>query len=263
MRIVIVIPARYHSRRYPGKPLVEIYGRSVLHRTWSIAGAVRHVAATYVATEDRRVADHARGFGANVIMTSPECRNGTERVWEAVQSLPERPEAVINLQGDALLTPPWVVEALVEAFRDDDSLGVATSAVQCSWQQVEEIAAIKRLSPTSATLVTFDKKGNALYFSKAMIPYMRIKDTDPPPIYRHIGIYGYRYDALEELVSLAETPLERAEQLEQLRALENGIAVKVILVDYRNRTHWSVDAPEDVDKVKAIIDREGELIAAP
>lgn len=261
MNIVIVIPARYNSRRYPGKALVEIYGRSVLNRTWSIACAVQHVAAVHIATEDERVAEHARAFGASVIMTSPDCRNGTERVYQAVRRLSERPDAVVNVQGDAVLTPPWVVQALVDVFLADSSVHLVTAATQCSWRQYGEIEAIKSVSPTSGTLVTFDKNGNALYFSKSMIPYLRMKDADPPPVYRHIGVYGYRYDALEELASLEQTPLERAEQLEQLRALENDIPVRVILVDYRNRTHWSVDTPEDVAKVKAIIDKEGELLA--
>lgn len=263
MNVVIVIPARYHSRRYPGKALVEICGQSVLKRTWSIACAVRRVAAVYIATEDERVAEHAHEFGASAIMTSAKCRNGTERVYQAVCSLSERPDAVVNVQGDAVLTPPWVVQALVDALLADRSVRLVTPAVQCSWRQYEEIEAIKRKSPTSGTLVTFDRHGNALYFSKSMIPYMRIRDADPPPVYRHIGIYGYRYEILEQLVSLDETPLERAEQLEQLRALENGIPVRVVVVDYRDRTHWSVDAPEDVEKIREIIGKEGELLAAP
>lgn len=262
MNVVIVIPARYHSRRYPGKPLVEIRGQSVLERTWSIARAVERVAAVYIATEDERVAEHARRFGASAIMTSAACRNGSERVYQAVLGLSERPDAVVNLQGDALLTPPWVVQGLVDALLANPSVRLVTPAVRCSWRQFEEIEAIKRKSPTSGTLVTFDKQGNALYFSKSMIPYMRIRDADPPPVYRHIGIYGYRYETLAQLVSLDETPLERAEQLEQLRALENGIPVRVVVVDYRDRTHWSVDAPEDIEKVKEIIDKEGELLGA-
>lgn len=262
MDIVIVIPARYGSRRFPGKPLADIGGRSLLSRTWSIAKAVRNVSEVYIATEDERVAGHARGFGALTVMTSKACANGTERVYELVRGLEKRPDAVINLQGDAVLTPPWVIEALVDAFLDDPSIRLVTPAVRCSWRQYEEIRDLKERSPTSGTTVTFDKNGNALYFSKAMIPYMRIRDMDPPPFFRHIGIYGYRYDAIEELSTLAPTPLETAEQLEQLRALENGIPIKIVVVDYRGRTHWSVDAPEDIDKVLEIIEREGELLGA-
>ncbi len=262
MDIAIVIPARYGSRRFPGKPLVEIRGRSLLNRTWAIARAVEGVSEVYVATEDRRIADHAEAFGARAIMTSERCENGTERVREAIATLDRPPDAVINLQGDAVLTPPWVIQALVDAFRADPGIRLVTPAVRCTWDQYEEIRASKRTSPTSGTLVVFDRNFNALYFSKAIIPYLRIADEDaPPPVHRHIGIYGYRRDALEELASLDQTPLERAEQLEQLRALENGIPIRIVVVDYRDRTHWSVDAPEDVAMVERLIEREGELVA--
>jgi 3-deoxy-manno-octulosonate cytidylyltransferase (CMP-KDO synthetase) len=262
MDIVIVIPARYGSRRFPGKPMVPIRGRSLLTRTWSIANAVTGVSAVYVATEDGRVAEHARSIGASALMTSPECRNGSERVWEAVSKLPSQPNAVINLQGDAVLTPPWVVQALVDTFRDDPTTSMVTAAVHCSEQQLEELKRLKEKSPTSGTTVVMDRFGRALYFSKGIIPYLRIRDPGPPPVHRHIGIYGYSTTTLEQLMLLEEGPLERAEQLEQLRALENGIPIKVAVVDYRGRTHGSVDAPEDLPVIEAIIEREGELITA-
>lgn len=260
MDVVIVIPARYGSRRFPGKPMALIRDRSLLERTWRIARAVQHVTSVHVATEDERVAAHACSFGANTILTSPDCRNGTERVQEAVGKLLSRPDVVINFQGDAVLTPPWVLQALVDAFLADPAIPLATLAMRCTWKQLGEIETIKRQSPTSGTLVTLDKRGYALYFSKAIIPYLRIRDTDPPPVYRHIGIYGYRTETLATFCDLEETPLEHAEQLEQLRALENGIPIKVVLVDYRGRTHWSIDAPEDVIKAEEIIGREGELL---
>ncbi|MFN3075756.1 MAG: 3-deoxy-manno-octulosonate cytidylyltransferase [Alphaproteobacteria bacterium] len=262
MDIAIVIPARYGSRRYPGKPMVQIRGRSLLERVWGIAKAVRGVSEVYVATEDERIKAFAEGFGAKAIMTSPECENGTERAREAIGKLAKRPDAVINLQGDAVLTPPWVVQALVDAFLEDPKLQLVTAAMQCSWAQVAELQELKKASPTSGTTVTFDKNGWALYFSKAIIPYLRIRDMDPPPVYRHIGIYGYRSDTLVELATLPQTPLEIAEQLEQLRALENGIPIKVVVVDYRNRTHSAVDAPEDIPMIERIIDTEGELLEA-
>jgi 3-deoxy-manno-octulosonate cytidylyltransferase (CMP-KDO synthetase) len=261
MKIAIVIPARYGSRRYPGKPMAPIRGKSLLGRVWSIARAVTGVEQVYVATDDVRVADHAQSIGAEVIMTSRDCENGTERVHQAMLTLPAPPDAVINLQGDAVLTPPWVIQALVDAFHADPALALVTPAVQCSWTQVEEIRRSKEMSPTSGTLVTFDKNGNALYFSKAIIPYLRIINREaPPPVFRHVGIYGYRFDVLDRLARLPQTPLEIAEQLEQLRALENGIPIRVVLVDYRGRTHWSVDSPEDVLKVEELLEREGELV---
>ena len=260
MEIAIVIPARYGSRRFPGKPMAPIRGRSLLNRVWSIARAVTGVCQVYVATDDERVADHAKTFGAAVIMTAPECENGTERVYQAMCSLPQPPDAVINFQGDAVLTPPWVLQGLVDAFHADPSLKLVTPAVHLSWDKVEEIRKSKEASPTSGTLVTFDKNLNALYFSKTIIPYLRIRTMPEPPVYRHIGIYGYRFDALNELATLPQTPLEIAEQLEQLRALENGIPIRIVLTDYRGRTHWSVDAPEDALYVEQIIAREGELV---
>ena len=260
LNIAIVIPARYGSRRFPGKPMALIRGRSLLNRVWSIAKAVTGVSEVYIATDDQRVMDHAQGFGARVIMTSPECENGTERVRQAMQSLLQPPDAVINLQGDAVLTPPWVVQSLVDTFVANPTLQLVTPAVHLSWHQVEEIRQSKEISPTSGTLVTFDKNLNALYFSKTIIPYLRIRTMPEPPVYRHIGIYGYRFEALDHLASLPQTPLEIAEQLEQLRALENGIPIRIVLTDYRGRTHWSVDAPEDVTMVEEIIDREGDLI---
>jgi len=260
MDVAIVIPARFNSRRLPGKPMVQIAGRSLLQRVYNIARAVGGVSQVYITTDDQRVADHAAGFGAAVILTSPDCPTGTDRVQAALQLMDKRPDALINLQGDAVLTPPWVVQALVDAFHADPALGMVTAAVQCSRQQLQEIETLKAQSPTSGTLVTMDKFGRALYFSKAIIPYLRVKTADPLPVHRHIGIYGYASDILDRLSSLPQTPLEMAEQLEQLRALENGIPIKVVVVDYRGRTHGSVDAPEDIAFAEAIIAREGELV---
>lgn len=262
MTAVIVIPARYGSKRFPGKPLALIRGRSLLQRTWTIGKAVSGISALYIATDDERIAAHARDFGAAVVMTPPDCATGTDRVLAAVRTLPARPDIVINLQGDAALTPPWVVQSLVDAMRSDVSVRIATPAVQCTLAELGEIEKSKRVHPESGTFVTFGKNGDALYFSKAIIPHLRSRDQDPPPVYHHIGIYGYRTDALEAFCALPQSPLERAEQLEQLRALQNGIPIRVVLVDRKGRTHWSVDTPADAKKVEEIIAREGELVPA-
>lgn len=261
MDIAIVIPSRYGSKRLPGKPMLPIRGKSLLHRVWSIGKAVTGVSEVYVATDDERIADHARSFGAVPVMTSPDCANGTERAHAAIRTLSRRPDAVINLQGDAALTPPWVVQALVDAFHADPSISIVTAAVHCTWEQLAALEEHKRSNPASGTLVTMDRNGRALYFSKTIIPFLRTRDTTKkPPVFRHIGIYGYSADALDRLATLEPTPLEQAEQLEQLRALENGIPIQVVTVDYRGRTHGSVDSPADVDVVEAIIEREGELV---
>lgn len=260
MNIAIVIPARFGSKRLPGKPMVKVAGVSLLERVWRIAKAVEGVSAVYVATDDDRVADHARSFGAKPVMTPSDVATGTDRVRAALHGMEDPPDAVINLQGDAVLTPPWVVQALVDAFHADKSVEMVTAAVRCSWKQLAELQELKSHSPTSGTTVTMDKFGRALYFSKTIIPYLRTQTFDTPPVHRHIGIYGYSAAVLDQLASLEQTPLEIAEQLEQLRALENGIPIKVALVDYRGRTHGSVDTPEDIPVVEEIIAREGELV---
>ena len=260
MDISIVIPARYGSTRLPGKPMAPILGRSLLSRVWGIAKAVQGIAQVYVATDDDRVADHARSFGAVAVMTSPDCANGTERAWEAIKDLPARPGAVINLQGDAVLTPPWVVQGLADAFHADPDTAMVTASVQLTWDAYDAFVAHKQASPSSGTTVVTDLTGNAMYFSKTIIPQMRKPDrTKPCPVHRHIGIYGYSAAALQRLVALPPSPLEMVEQLEQLRALENGIPIKVVPVDYRGRSHGSVDTPEDIAQVESIIRREGEL----
>ncbi len=262
MKVAIVIPARYGSSRLPGKPMAMIAGQSLLSRVWRIARAVNNVSDVYVATDDERVAAHAAGFGANVIMTDPACANGTERVAQAMERVADKPDAVINLQGDAVLTPPWVVQGLVDAFHTQPDTEMVTAAVALDWAAYDAFAANKKITPFSGTTVAIDRFGRALFFSKAIIPMLRGRDESrPPPVHRHIGIYGYRVEALARLARLEPTPLEQAEQLEQLRALENGIAIRVVCVDYRGRTHGSVDSPHDIGVVEAIIKAEGELLA--
>ena len=261
MDIAIVIPARYGSTRLPGKPMAPILGRSLLSRVWAIANSVQRVARVIVATDDERVADHARSFGAGVAMTSPDCANGTERAWDAVRDLPDPPGAVINLQGDAVLTPPWVVQGLVDAFHADPDLSMVTAAVQLTWDAYDDFLRHKQASPSSGTTVVMDRKGRALYFSKTVIPNLRKPDRAKPcPVHRHIGIYGYSLPSLSRLVALPPSPLETAEQLEQLRALENEIPIQVVPVDYRGRSHGSVDTPQDIPAVEAVIRQEGELV---
>lgn len=256
MHITTIIPARYASKRFPGKPLVPIAGIPMLERVWRIAGAAKGVDAVLVATDDERIQEAARAFGATVVMTSPDCRDGTERVAQAVQHLSTPPDAVINLQGDAVLTPPWVISALADALRQ--GAGIVTPAVRCSPAQLAELQQAKQAAPASGTLVVCDRQMDALYFSKTIIPFVR-PDSPPPPVWRHIGLYGYTVAALREWVQLEPGPLEQAEQLEQLRILENGGKIRVVPVDYRGRTHWSVDSPADVPLAEAIIAREGEL----
>jgi len=258
MNTAIVIPARYGSTRLPGKPLLELAGRSLLRRVWDIARAVRGTAGVWIATDDERIAGHARSFGADALLTPAELATGTDRVRAALALMPRRPDAAVNLQGDAVLTPPWVVQALVDALAADPGIGMVTAAVRLDRAQEAELRALKAKSPSSGTLVAIDRAGNALYFSKAIIPFAR--EGKAAALHRHIGIYGYAASVLERLGTLPPSPLEIAEGLEQLRALENGIPIRVVPVDYRGRTHASIDTSADLEQAAAIIAREGELV---
>ena len=257
MKSAIVIPARFGSSRFVGKPLHPIRGISLLERTWRIA-CEAGADLVLIATDDERIEAHAKSFGALVVRTSQSCENGTERVWEALNNYGVKPQIVLNLQGDAVLTPPWVLSDLLEAMLSDPSVKMATPATKLSLEEYQELAAKKAAGSVGGTLVVFDKKLNALYFSKAAIPYVRKASADSP-LYRHIGLYAYTYETLKEYLALPMSPLEKTEGLEQLRALENCIPIRIVLVDYRGRTHWSVDSPEDVIKVEEIIDAQGEL----
>ncbi len=259
--IGIIIPARYQSSRFSGKPLCSVAGRSLIRRAWDIAAAVDGVASVCVATDDRRIAEHVEGFGGRAVLTPANCATGSDRVAAALSALPEPVDAVLNFQGDAVLTPPWVLQSLVDSLAGDAAVAMVTPAVRLDRRRYEEFLTAKQKSPSSGTTVTMDRDGNALYFSKRVIPFIRYPDENLPPVYRHIGLYGYTADALRRFAALAPSVLEGAEGLEQLRALENGISIRVVEVDYRGRTHWSIDTPEDVVAAEAIIAREGELVA--
>ena len=258
MRTAVIIPARWGSTRLPGKPLAAVAGVPMVQRIWAIARAAEGVTEVLVATADQRIADAVVTFGGTAVMTPAECRNGTERAHAAVSAMDDPPDVVINLQGDAVLTPPWIIGAVAAAFRDD-AVDMATPAVALDDGQLAALVAHKKDHPASGTTVTFDAAGDALYFSKAVIPFRRKPEAS---VYRHIGIYGYRRDTLARLVALPEGVLERTEGLEQLRALENGIKIRVVPVEYRGRTHWSVDSPADIVEAERLIAAEGELLTA-
>jgi len=260
MTAAIVIPARYASSRFPGKPLCLVSGVTMLERVWRIARSARQASRIVIATEDERILAHARSFDAEAIMTSPECANGTERVYDTVKRVAISEDIILNLQGDALLTPPWVLEAMIDELIIDRTRELVTPAVRLEGSALEVFAQQKKERPGSGTTVVFDVNKNALYFSKTILPHVR--NPGHAHIYRHIGLYGYRKAALDKYMTLRPSPLEQAEGLEQLRALEHGMKVRVAIVDYRGRTHWSIDAPGDAAIAEAIIEREGELLDA-
>jgi 3-deoxy-manno-octulosonate cytidylyltransferase (CMP-KDO synthetase) len=267
MKNIIVIPARFGSSRLPGKPLAQIKGHSLLYRVWMLAKNAQNIDEVFIATDDKRIQDHAQDFGAHVLMTNSDYSTGTDRVYGAVQQLGQKPDMIINLQGDAVLTPPWIIQSLINGLINESRVKMATLATHLSWTQYDDLVQSKITSKSSGTTVTFDKNGDALYFSKNIIPYIRNRSNSElisdlmSPVFKHIGMYGYRYDALEEFVRLPQSPLEKIESLEQLRMLENGIKIRVVVVDTKGRTMWSIDSPEDVLKVEDIIEREGELLA--
>lgn len=258
MRTVIIIPARWGSSRFPGKPMHPVLGVSTLERVWRIARSVASQATVLIATEDERIVDFAARFGGDAVMTSAACANGTERTFEALKARDLDAEIIINLQGDALLTPPWVLDAMIEDMRLDTTAEIVTPAVKIEDQALRDFGRHKIDNPASGTTVVFDVRQHALYFSKAMIPFVRSKGY--ASVYRHIGLYAFRRESLERFVALPPGPLEATEGLEQLRALEHGMKVRVVIVDYKGRTHGSVDSPGDVAFVEGVIAREGELV---
>ncbi|MGP1276580.1 MAG: 3-deoxy-manno-octulosonate cytidylyltransferase [Caulobacterales bacterium] len=259
MSVIAVIPARYGSTRFPGKPLHQIAGIAMVERVRRLALAAASVDRVIVATDDTRILDAVTAEGGEAVMTPESCRNGTERAFEAVKAFATPGDVIVNLQGDAPLTPPWVIEAVAAEMASDDTLAMATPAVALTDDAYAKMAEAKARGEVGGTTVVFDRRMNALYFSKAVIPFQREKSAGTP-VYKHIGLYAYRFDTLERLVAMEPTPLEKAESLEQLRALENGIPIRVVLTDYRGRTPWSVDSPRDADIAAEIIAREGEIV---
>lgn len=255
---VIIIPARMTSTRFPNKPLAKICGIPMIERVWKIAKLSNYASRVIIATDDAHLANIMAGIGAEIIMTSAQCLTGTDRVAEALVKLDRDYEVVFSLQGDAVLTPPWIIDEVLQTLLSNPHLEMATPAILLEGLAKSSFVELKNQGASTGTCVVFDKNNRALYFSKALIPHARSNTSSI--LYRHIGLYGYRPDALLKLHQLPQSPLEKVEQLEQLRALENGITIHVCVVDYRGRTHGSVDRPEDVPIVEEIIKNEGELI---
>lgn len=258
MSTVILIPARFPSQRFPGKPLAMLTGatgeaRSLIHRSWDAARAVSGVDAVFVLTDDDRIADAARNFGADVLMTTEKPRNGTERCAEALPLLDGTPEIVVNLQGDAPLTPPHYVEALIDAMRADPSTQMATPVLRTEPEHVAALQADRKAGRVGATTAVFRPDGTALYFSKEVLPFADAGAT----VFHHVGCYAYRPDALAAYATLPQGPLESAEGLEQLRFLENGIPVRCVEVEARGRAFWELNNPSDIPLIEDIMKREG------
>ncbi len=233
--------------------------RSLVRRTWDAAGAVAGVDRVVIATDDARIAHDAEAFGAEVAMTSPGCANGTERCAEALAALDPEPEIVVNLQGDAPLTPPWFVEALVAAMRAQPGAGVATPVLRCDAEGLESLLADRRAGRVGATTAVFDAAGRALYFSKEVIPFTgrALGAGEASPVFHHVGVYAYRPEALRRYGTLVPGPLEGWEGLEQLRFLENGEAVLCVEVEARGARFWELNNPEDVALIERVLAERG------
>ncbi|MFZ0098940.1 MAG: manno-octulosonate cytidylyltransferase [Gemmobacter sp.] len=258
MSVLIAIPARYASTRYPGKPLVVLNGpdgaKTLIQRSYEAARAVKGADRVVVATDDDRIKAHAEGFGAEVVMTSTACQNGTERCAEVAAKLPGF-EMVVNLQGDAPLTPAWFVEDLIAGLRADTQADIATPVLRCDGRAVSSFLADRRAGRVGGTTAVFGAGGRALYFSKEVIPYTgkTFADDDPTPVFHHVGVYAYRPRALRAYPSWPVGPLEVLEGLEQLRFLEQGRNVLCVEVEAKGRQFWELNNPEDVPRIEAMM----------
>ena len=262
MNTFILIPARYASSRYPGKPLVELRGaggvaKPLIQRSVEAARKIAGVGGVFVTTDDERIADACGRFEVGVIMTSPECRNGTERCAEALAQL-HQPDLVINFQGDALLTPNHFVEGLIERMRRDD-VDVATPAMRLRSEEVRTLQAEEAAGRVGGTTVVTGDAGRALYFSKRLIPHLPAGALDQPlsPVLLHVGVYAYRPTALAAYAQTPPTELEQLEGLEQLRFLVAGIPVAVVEVEPPPFALRELNNPEDVAPIEEALARAG------
>jgi 3-deoxy-manno-octulosonate cytidylyltransferase (CMP-KDO synthetase) len=241
MSAVGIIPARHASSRFPGKPLAPIAGLPMLQRVYEGARRAKRLRDVLVATDDARIAEACRGFGATALLTSPDHPTGTDRLAEASRGLAD--DIVVNVQGDEPLIEGFVIDAVVAALEETPEAPMATLVHRAEAADLADPNRVK---------VVVDRRGFALYFSRAPIPHCRDAAAQPP-LWQHVGLYAYRREFLERYVALPPTPLERAEALEQLRALEHGHKIRVGVVE-----GWRsvpVDVPADVAKVEEILAR--------
>lgn len=259
MKTVIIIPARYKSTRYPGKPLVELNlpdgsRKSLIQMSYEAARLVPDVDDVFVATDDDRISEASEAFGAKVIMTSEDCANGTERCAEAMKNAGLSADIIVNLQGDAPLTPPWFVEALIDVVKNDPSVGMATPVLRCDAQTYAHFTDDRRHGRVGGTTAVFNKSNDALYFSKEVVPFVDPgKLPEPIPVFHHVGVYAYRPEALKAYGEWKSGPLEKLEGLEQLRFLENGQPIRCVEVDGNGRVFWELNNPEDVPRIESVL----------
>lgn len=243
MKYIAIIPARYGSSRFPGKPLAVLGGKTVIQRVVEQAGKL--LDEVYVATDDQRIFDAVEGFGGHAIMTRSDHKSGTDRIREALEKSGTQADVVINIQGDEPFIQPSQIETVMHCF-DDPRTQIATLG-----KHFETMEAA--LNPNSPKIVT-DLNGYALYFSRSVIPFVRGKEQkewlEHFPYLKHIGLYAYRTEVLRQITELPQSPLEIAESLEQLRWLQNGYKIKVGLTDVET---VGIDTPDDLKRAEALL----------
>jgi len=253
MEVLGVIPARYGSTRLPGKPLAPILGKSLIRRVYEQSMKCETLDNVCVATDDERIVKEIAQLGGRAVMTSPDHPSGTDRIAETVEILEREetshPVIVVNIQGDMPFVHPRMIDEIVEPLRDDSSIPVGTSVYPI--KREEDLR-----NPAIVKTVT-DLNGFALYFSRSLIPYPRMKTG--VPVYNHIGIYAYRREFLRTLAGLSPTPLEREESLEQLRVLEHGYKIKVVKTacDDSDFVGHAIDTPEDIERAEQLLRERG------
>jgi 3-deoxy-manno-octulosonate cytidylyltransferase (CMP-KDO synthetase) len=243
MKFIGIIPARYASTRFPGKPLAMLGGRTVIQRVYEQAAAVLEEA--YVATDDERIFKAVEEFGGRVVMTRQDHKSGTDRIEEAAEKIGTQADVIINIQGDEPFIQKSQIETLKSLFENSET------QIGTLGKKFESIEAAT--NPNSPKIVT-DKNGFALYFSRSVIPYIRGKEQTEWlqhfPFLKHLGLYAYRRDVLRQITQLPQSPLELAESLEQLRWLENGYRIRVGLTDVET---VGIDTPEDLRRAEEFI----------
>ncbi len=240
MRFLGIIPARYQSSRFPGKPLANIAGKSMLQRVYEQVVQCSLLDKVIIATDNQQILEHAMSIGAEAVMTNEKHPSGTDRCFEAYTNLNEYYDVVINIQGDEPFINPIQIELLIKSFKPDDQ--IATLMIKCKDYET--------LASEGEVKIVLDKNNYALYFSRSVIPYLRDVPKEQWHLhhtyYRHLGMYAYRTDILKSITMLSPSTLEQKESLEQLRWLENGYKILCIETEYES---YCIDYPEDIEKL--------------
>lgn len=263
MTATIIIPARYESTRFPGKPLTPLKlrngkSKSLIQLSWEAAKRIEGINNIYIATDNFKIKRTAESFGAEVIMTSSKCENGTARCAEAMRIKGINDDIIINFQGDAPLTPKSFVEILINNMDKDKTINVSTPILQCDKNQFANLVNDRKEDRIGATTVVFDNNYDALYFSKEVIPYLaskKINSFDSIPVYHHVGVYAYRNNILNQYNSWKESSLEKLEGLEQLRFLAHDKKIRCVLIEENNHLFWELNNPSDKKIIEKMLDQ--------